>query len=381
MKSMTKFTLGFIILVISTTGCERWGGRTDNLDSDAPTDVGPEFGKRGNKGSTDLGTIYGDLLYILRDDNGVPVYTQDGFVQPLAFVDGVPLTDDGTNEGVQYVCAVNDEGDVELNFYMDGTTKTPYEGVGPMEVEFGRTSIFRAPQRVLDQAIKEALNGLSEVDVTTIRLDFCGRLFGVRPDGTEKTIDSPRENMALYQSLIQNEGFGGICDLCIEYGHDNLYEFFNNWQGEKWYTVAAGCIAAANDKTGTICVDKLEYIHSFKNLVGENALTYDAGGNLFFNFSFYQGYDRNMWKDIKLGYLVWNGVYQSEPVEVLSVFDVFETVIYGFGYGEQPSFTYSATHNWFKVDNVGGFAQFADDCNQILEYVHEDSNIIWVREE
>ncbi|WP_439184607.1 hypothetical protein [Carboxylicivirga taeanensis] len=377
MKTVTKVGLGLLMMSLFCIGCERWGGRIDNPDSDRPTDVGPEYGKRGNKGSTDKGTVYGDLLYILRDANGLPIYNSDGFVQPLAFVNGVPLTDDGTDEGVQYVCSVNEEGEVELNFIMDGNERKPYEGAGPLEVEFGRTSIFRAPQRVLDQAIREALNGLSEVDVTTLQLDFCGRLFGIRPDLSEKTVDSPRENIALYQSLIENEGYEGICDICLELGYEHLYEFFYNWQ-EPWPHVAAGCFAAANDKTGTVCVDKIQYVHSFKNLLGLNQLT-DDNGKLYFNFSFYNGYDRNRWKEVKLGFLVWNGLYATEPIEEISVYDLFETSIADFGYGQQPSFTYHSEHNWFKTDNIGGFAQFADDCNQILEYVHDDSNIVWVR--
>ncbi|MBR8537842.1 hypothetical protein KDU71_19880 [Carboxylicivirga sediminis] len=379
MKSIKKVSFGIMLLAISLIGCERWGGRVDNLDSDRPTDVGPEYGKRGNGGSTDLGTLYGDLLYILRDADGLPVYTDDGFVQPLAFVDGVPLTDDGTLEGVQYVCAVNDEGEVELNFYMDGDEKKAYDGVGPMEVEFGRTSIFRSPQRVMDQAIREALRGLSEADPTTIRLDFCGRLYGVRPDGTEKTVDSPRENMALYQNMMENEGFSGICDICAELNLNQLHDFFYNWQ-EPWMHVAAGCLAAANDKTGVVTVDKVRYIHSFKNLIGLNPIE-DEQNKLYFDFSIYNSYDRNMWRNIELGFLVWNGSYNTEPIEVLSVWDIFESSITGFGYGTQPNFTYHSEHNWFKTTNIGGFAQFADDCNQVLEYVHGDSNIVWVKEQ
>ncbi|WP_430810063.1 MULTISPECIES: hypothetical protein [unclassified Carboxylicivirga] len=378
MKSLIKVSVWIATMAICFIGCERWGGQIDNPDSDRPTDVGSEFGKRGNKGSTDKGTLYGDLLYILRHSNGTPVYNLEGFVQPLAFLDGEPFINE---DGVQYLCAMNEEGEVEVNFYMDGDERVEHLGVGPLEVGFGRTNLFRAPQSVLDQALREAMNGLSEVDVETIQLDFCGRLFGVRADGSEKTIDSPRENFALYQSLIQNEGYNGICEVCMELNYQHLYDFFYSWN-YNWMNVAAGCFAGANDKTGNVDVDKVEYVHSFKNLIGLNPIEDDMN-KLYFNFGDFNGYDRSIWNDVKLGFLVWNGTYNETPApeNIFSVSDIFEGVIAEFGYGEQPNFTYNSMSSWFKSDNVGGFAQFIDDCNQVLEYVHEDSNIVWVRDE
>lgn len=378
MKTIGKLSVFMLVISICFMGCEKWGGRIDSLDSDRPTDVGPEFGKRGNGGSTDLGTLYGDLLFILRNDNGTPLYNSHGFVQPLAYVNEVPYLDE---TGEQYVCAVNDEGEVIPNSYIDLEGNMQQElGVGPMEVEFGRTSIFRAPQRVLDQAILEALKGLSAIDANTLQLDFCGRLFGLIPtdiDGvfTEKTVDSPRENMALYQSLIENEGLGGIINICNEQQYFALANALNDFN---WWDVAAGCFAAANDKTGTVCVDKIEYVHSFKNLIGLNPIP-DELGKHYFNFGPFGEYDRSRWHNVKLGFLAWGGQYSATPIKEFTVFEVFESVIGNFDYGEQPQFTYNSNHDWFKTTNVGGFAQFADDCNQVLEYVHGDSNIIWVK--
>jgi len=386
MKSIMKMSVWMMVIFMTSLGCERWGGRIDNLDSDRPTDVGSEFGKRGNGGTTDKGTIYGDLLYILRNEDGTPQYS-NGFVQPLAFVNDQPFTDDGT-VGVQYVCAINDEGEVIPNSYIDEGQAVEYHGdvgdvFGPKEVEFGRTSIFRSPQSVMDKAIREALNGLAEIRLdennkSDIQLDFCMRLYGLRPDGTEKTVDSPRENIALYQSIMENEGFAEIMDICTELGYNHLYDFFYDWSFDnKWLHVGAGCFSAANDKTGTVHVDKVEYVNRFKNIIGINKLTDDENQE-YFNYGLFIDYNRSQWNNVKIGFLVWNGDYNSEPIEILTVTDIFEGSG-AFGYGTRPQFTYSSTHPWFKANDVGSFAQFADDCNQVLEYVHEDSNVIWVK--
>ena len=372
-----------ILLSVAFVGCERWGGRLDNLDSDRPSDVGPEYGQKGNKGSTDLGSLYGDLYFILRTETGTPVY-KNGFVQPLAYVNGLPFTYEENGVIIQYVCAIDsEEGELIPNTFIDKfgvECAFPDDGnvYGPMEVEFGRTSIFRSPQKVLDQALEEALSGLSEVeDISTLQVDFCGRLYGLRPDGTEKTIDSPRENMAIYQSLMEHEGYDELIEICVREGYEVLEEFFRTWDYE-YLHCAAGCISGANDKTGTLNVNKLEYLNSFKNIIGMNPIE-DELGKLYFNYSQFS-YNRDCWKDVKIGFLVWNGAYNAEPVAVYTVQQIFDLGIGDdFGYGEAPSFTTRSDNGWAKYDDVGGFAQFADDCNQVLEYVHDDSNIVWVK--
>lgn len=377
----TKLLMCVMFLSIAFIGCERWGGGMDNLESDRPSDVGPEYGKRGNGGSTDLGSIYGDLLYILRNEDGTPVY-KHGYVQPLAFVNGEPFIYEENGVEVQYVCAIDaEEGEIIPNTYIDEygvECKFPDDGnvYGPQEVEFGRTSIFRAPQRVMDQALVEAMKGLAEVDVNTLQVDFCGRLFGIRPDGTEKTIDSPRENMAVYQSIMNNCGYAGLIAVCEENGYQHLADHFYNWDYE-WLHCAAGCISAANDKTGTVHVNKIQYINRFKNLLGCTPIS-DELDEEYYNFSDFS-YTRDVWDNVKIGFLVWNGEYNAEEPVVFNVNEIFDGWVGPFGYGNVPAFTIRSQHSWARYEDIGGFAQFADDCNQVLEYVHEDSNIVWVR--
>lgn len=379
------YVIGVVLLFAVFTACERWGGRLDNLDSESSVGKGSGSGS-GTGSSVDKGSLYGDLLYILRDEDGVPVYSEGGFVQPLVFVDGEPFLytlDDGVVR--QYVCGLNEDGDIEIGLYLDINGNEPLEEeidptktYGAMEVEFGRTSIFRAPQSILNNAFEEAMSSLS--DVTSLGVDYCGRLFGTRDDGSEKTIDSPRENMAIYQSLMDKSGYSGIINYCDDGSanpkYPNLAILFGQLESERSYLMlAASALAAANDKTGIVTVDKVEYINSFKSIVGTAPLVDNPE---FYDFREFH-YSRAYWLDYEIGFLVWNGVYNDGKVVVsFSVKDIFNYVMDDWGYGTQPSFTVSKDSPFVRYDNVGGFAQFADDCNQVLEYVHDDSNIVWV---
>ena len=86
------------------------------------------------------------------------------------------------------------------------------------EVEFGRLNLARAPEAVLDASFDEAIRSLN--NAIDIKIDPSGRLmvttdifdeFLTNPDGTPlkletvvKAIDSPKENLALYQKLMRD---------------------------------------------------------------------------------------------------------------------------------------------------------------------------------
>jgi len=88
------------------------------------------------------------------------------------------------------------------------------------EVSFGRLSLARSPQATHDKAFDEAISNLNNAE--KIVLDATGRLvlttrvydeFLTTPDGTPlelatspvtKTIDSPRENLAIYMKLMKD---------------------------------------------------------------------------------------------------------------------------------------------------------------------------------
>ncbi len=298
-------------------------------DSDRPVWAGVKGGKSGGGGmpagaGTKKGDLFGDMVVLLRDANGVPVPNADGLVQVIAFIynsDGnlIPLTNP---DGSLVVIPYNAEGDLLTQVTIGTTT---YD-VFPAEVDLGRLSVGRSPNKVLDHALSEALAKLTAPGVV-VTLDATGRLLvnGV-------AIDSPLENLALYDAYMS-----GTLTIALPAG-------FN----------PAALLAAASDKTGTITVDTVIYMNS---ILGINNLAADP--DVYYNFSTFN-YDRyTTWKDVVVTVLVLqpDGVtYVATPV------NVYDAV-------------FSST-NWVDPTTTGGaddFATAANDYLQVIEFVHDNA--------
>jgi hypothetical protein len=318
-------------------------------DSDRPgwaggnTDENPHI-----KGNDDSGTTrggdYGDLYRLLRDEYGVPEMFQIGleyYVQPVG-ADGLPLELDAEGELVDPTQAI--------------------------EVDFGRLNIVRSPQSVLDQAMGEALKVIEAGEAFS--LDFCGRLtIWNTVDGVlsaTKTIDSPRENMALYQELM-NHGFSNKLDALVGSGIDP-------------YMLAAACFAGGSDKTGTVDIDEVVYINGFINALGcdpilnEHEYDFNHDNKYYWNFgdcdcdgnpfSYNRGTTFND-RMIKIVTLNPDGTWSSEEVSVLQAME--DRGLFRYVYNGPKSL-------------VDGFAAAVDDAVQVLEFVHGDSNIEFLPE-
>lgn len=305
-------------------------------DSDRPIWAGvpggpADKGGRPEGSGTKKGDLFGDMVMLLRDDNGEPILDDDGLVQVLAFtvIDGqvVPLMDDG----VQVVIPRNEEGDLLPTVVVDGVTYT----VSGVEVDLGRLSVGRSPTSVLKHALDEALSKLT-ADGAVITIDATGRLV---VDG--KTIDSPLENLALYE-VIMSSPDGTLPGVTLPEGV---------------VVDPAALFAAAADKTGTITVDTVVYMNS---ILGINNL---KSGD-YYDFSAVD-YDRAAaWSDVTVTVLVLqpDGVtYKAEDV------NVYDTLFDADGDGDGDT--------W--VDSTAGgaddFAQSADDYLQVLEFVHDNA--------
>lgn len=287
-------------------------------DSDRPVWAGVKGGKSGGGGKpagagSKKGDLYGDMVVLLRDANGVPLLTTDGLVQVIAYVydatgNLVPLKDAS--------------GNLVVIPYVDGELATSIDGVAvySAEVDLGRLSVGRAPDKVLTHSLDEALSKLTSGTVT---LDSSGRL---AVDGV--TIDSPLENLALYDTYMTTGSLPGV----------TLPTGFN----------PASLLAAASDKYGTISVDTVVYMNS---ILGINS------GTTYFDFST-TNYDRyTTWANAKAVVLVLkDGVYV--PTEV----NLYEAV-------------FNST-NWTDPTTVGGaddFATAADDYRAVIEFVHDNA--------
>jgi YD repeat-containing protein len=287
-------------------------------DSDRPVWAGVKGGKSGGGGKpvgagSKKGDLFGDMVVLLRDANGEPLLTTDDLVQVIAYV-----YDDSGN----LVPLKDVDGKLVVIPYVDGELATSINGVlvYPAEVDLGRLSVGRAPTKVLTHSLDEALSALTSGTVT---LDDTGRL---AVDGV--TIDSPLENLALYDKYMTTGSLPGV----------TLPDGFN----------PASLLAAASDKYGSISVDTVVYMNS---ILGINT------GTTYFDFST-TTYDRyTTWSDKTATVLVLkDGVY------VPTLVNLYDAV-------------FNST-NWTDPTAEGGaddFAAAADDYRAVIEFIHDNA--------
>lgn len=289
---------------------------------------GPKYGGgRASTGKptgagTKKGDLLGDLNMILRDANGVPILDQYGHVQPLD-ADGnlIPLTP---------------EGDVEAG----------YEDL-LVPVEFSRLSVSRAPSKVMDKSYAEAINTLNSA--TEITTDSSGRLVAT-VDGEAKTIDSPLENLALYQALLNNgylPGFEPKDGVSL----GNLSFLVNKSVTNSDMLQAASFLAAAADKSGSINEDVVVYTDSILGITGTTPLV-GADGKDYVDFANVT-YDRSATYTGSVTYLKKNedGTYSKVTTSIMDAV-----------FGDE---NYTGT----KID---AFTQAADDARAVIQYVHDN---------
>lgn len=207
-------------------------------DSDRPTWAGgnPELNPHAGAGTgnpdsgTTKGDIYGDLVVLFRDlASGEPI---------IAGTSIDPETGEEITE--YYVCL-----DLDCTEKVATEFGEIPEGVTAVEVDFGRSSVARAPDRVMDQALTEALDKLTTAE--DVGVDAAGRITYIS-GGVTYTIDSPLENLALYIDLAV-----GLADeTTISEAEAAL-----GGAGLATLDTAASLLAGVADKTGDITLDYL----------------------------------------------------------------------------------------------------------------------------
>lgn len=294
-------------------------------DSDRPDWAGVKGGKAGGGtkppgAGTKKGDLFGDMVVLLRDDLGQPILNSAGLVQVIAFVydeegNVVPLTD---AEGSLQVIPYNSEGDLLTQMVVDGQTYS----VVPAEVDLGRLSVGRSPSKVLDKALTDALSKL--IGIAEVTLDSTGRLVvaGV-------TIDSPLENLALYETYLTT---GTLPDVDMT----NLANLD-----------PAALFAAAADKTGSIIVDTVVYMNAILGIDTTTTTTY---------FSTYD-YDRSTTWETKTAVVL---VLQDDGTYAEDTVNLYDAV-------------FNNTDWTSTASGADAFAQAADDYLQVLEFVHDNA--------
>lgn len=283
---------------------------------------GPAAGGGGKKGD-----LYGDLYVILRDPLGVPILDGNRCVQPISSVTGLPFAMDYIDEK----CEVP-EG------YEDET----------IEVEFGRLNIGRSPSKVLDQAYAEVIKNLD--NATEIGLDPAGRIM-MKLAGEQKTIDSPRENLALYRMIMLKGTLKTSASSLVDWKpgegvivHPSIDCLLDGGLGGNDLFHAAAFLGGAADKTGQIGVDLVIYLNTILGINSMSPVRY-------FNFSGFC-YTRSERHVGEVTFIVRNG----DGTYYDKIDSIMNAVFGGCEYSPQ--------------EPARDFAQAADDSRAIVDFVH-----------
>ena len=305
-------------------------GEDDGDDSDRPEwaqgnrDLNPHAQGGGQPPGAGIkkGDLFGDLWIILRDDQGVPILTAEGWVQPLD-ADGnlIPLDEEGH----------------------------PVDETLTQEVELGRLNVGRAPSKVLDRRADEVVALLN--DATALSLDPAGRLVitTVDADGNEvsKTIDSPLENLAIYVALMTDGSIPGVQDLP---GTDFDFMVDGSYSAED-LAASAAFLAAATDKTGAFTTDEVAYINAFLDV---NTVT---TGNVTYSVIDYASidYDREAtYGDVEATSQL---VQQPDGTFVPTTVNIFDAV---FGNVDASA-----------SGDLEAYTLAADDSRTVVNFIHE----------
>lgn len=283
-------------------------------DSDRPAWAGGNVGENpharpggGGKPADDLGDLYGDLIMLVRNP-----------------ATGVPVTND---DGEYLIC--QDVACTEANAVPTVEGEVP-EGVTPIEVDFGRASVARAPDKVTDKALDDALAKLT-ADGVILGTDESGRIT-YTIDGVTSTIDSPLENLALYVDLVIGLA-SDVGDTATEAALGDLATL----------DTAAALFAGVGDKTGDITLDYLYYQNLITGAVEAPDTYYDYSD---FTYS----------RDYATDYTYWVSIDDAAPVEKTLDINAYLDAVNG---------TLPADGEYAAL-----FAAAADDALEVIELVH-----------
>ena len=317
---------------------------------------------------------YGDLIIILRDEDGVPILTADSCWQPIGFpselcpdtcmVDGIVTVDPAT-------CAV-----------VAGCA------LCTQEVDFGRINEARSPDDVFEDQLEDVLIKMATADCVT--LDPAGRLVAstVASDGavSSSTVDSPLQNLAIYRQLMMT----GTLGVPLPQGADAL-------------DTAARGLGAASDKAGEVNVDMVAYLNQIMGLsdpdtptllgkicidvkeevMGEVQLvekcflnygedTVDAEGELIIGADYAYNRATNFGALPAPAYIPEG--YPEEGWFEYMVLILEEPPTFGIEYGPIMDAVFDGDPG-FTDGNLGGFAQATDDTRAVINFMHE--NQVW----
>jgi hypothetical protein len=351
---------------------------------------------------------FGDLIILYRDDDGVPFPSDATMVpdpetgmmvdgglcwQPIAF----NVSDDGST-ACPASCVVESfpvgAAVVDVNQYncavVDGCSGCT------QEVDFGRINAARSPDEVFDSQLADVVVNLATADCVT--LDPAGRLVASRDvegEALSGTIDSPLQNLAIYKQLMLTGTIG------VPLPADTL-------------DTAARGIGAGSDKSGEVNVDLVAYLNQIMGLSATTTSTIldpklcetyreEVQGVIqlvekcFLDYGNYE-YERatNFSTDFEslpapayipaddprdgwFEYLAWDPLsgLEDPTFKVLMgpILDAVFCVDPVLGpvnpdFVTQLCTTPAEVADGFLGNNIGGFAQAADDTRAVIDFMH-----------
>lgn len=295
------------------------GKGDENRDplSDRPAWAGVKGGKAGAGGkppssASKKGDLYGDLYVLIRDLNTGVALTEtiNGVVYPLV------QAYDASGTLLVGVWIPRDPATGDLLTQLPDGTK-----VFPAEVDFGRLSVARAPSKVLTHSLDEAISKLTATGAV-ISLDAAGRLV-ITVGGISTTIDSPLENLALYQDYIADGVIAGV----------TLPANFS----------PVALLAAAADKYGVVTLDTVMYLDAILKVSPDLSLfTYSR-----------------------------TDVYAGKTVEILQLKPGSTTEYEVVTVNLMGSVDWTIPTGSVPSTGAAAFAQAVDDAVQVIEFIHD----------
>ena len=400
----------------------------------------PEGSDHGRKKDSDdqgtlMGLIFGDQWVIVRDvsadGNGQPVYftwtwppeaynaegdfdpdpdaeydievditEQPGCVQPVSFEYAEGLIDPNEVETLvefEYFDSYGRFKDVYL-IPLDPECKIPaaFEetwGELVMEADLGRFNLARSPQDGIDAGYEEALMAINQA--LSIGLDPAGRLllelpvvdeFGGPNGSLIKTVDSPRENLALYQMVMREGCLADTANVTLSEETKDILEdggllhlvCDNTPPDSNDFLRAASFLGGAGDKTGRVTLDVLVYLNDRLEL---NEIIWADNKKEIIDIHYYDfqdfSYDRCVEHAATTADLLqppddFVGAYPTafNVVEGVTIFD--KRFNYNWPEGEcQVGESYYYPLAYVDIDSpIINFVRAADDALTIIDYIH-----------
>ncbi|MBE0649497.1 MAG: hypothetical protein IH595_01530 [Bacteroidales bacterium] len=317
-----------------------------------------------NAGNGGGGGVYGDLVICLRTPEGIPIYQAIAGEKEVAYyplpikINALTLEPVKNADGTYATFQLDEIGDV-----------IPEAGYIVQEVEFGRLNVVRAPQSVFDKGFTEAVASLTQPGITAIKTDASGRLVAIvgaedwlvnydndplNDEANDKTIDAPREDLAIYQELMSN-------------GLDGRLSFLRSWgyTDNDVLRLAQGAFAGGADKTGTVNVDEIAYMNDWIVTWSSGDMP-DPKGRHYYHFTSYN-YNRAATyanKFVRITELRPNGSWTYTYKSLLDIVPwTSPKLLIDYANGANTDLT--------------GFANAADDAVQVLEFIHESDLVVY----